>query len=551
MVEHEDGWRIFARAPITRRRFIAGSAALSAAVSALAIVGCDDDDASEAESGGTLRHGTSLPIAFGLDPHVEQATGLAIFPKVYGYLLHVDPRDDTTIYDHAGAVEQPDELTYILRLRPDVRFQQVAPVNGRAVEAEDVVQSILRFRSSPLVVNRTWHETILDTVSATDTQTVNVRLHRPSVYTLHELGGIASGAIIPREAIEQGLSIAAAGAGSGPFQIDRVDLDRQVRLVRNETYYGERAHVDAMEWTIYADDDAKVRAFEKREVDVIPNRNQAEARRLADVSRDIEVSAERSLAYLSLGLRVDKPPFGDERIRRAIDLLIDRDELIRELASGEGEILGPVNPWLGDGFWALPREEVGAASGASLSLEDRIAEAKQLLRAANDGGFGFKIQVRDSPDLVDAASLVRDQLARGEVYAVLEPLREIEWFLNFRTGRFDATLISQLPYESPDIPTRLYHSKGIDGSGSTFGFSDPAIDWLVERSWGEADRELRRGTLLDAQRRMLEARPMLQLFTGTGYAAAWTYVRNQPTGLAGSLRRYYYHQWLDDDAPTR
>jgi ABC-type transport system substrate-binding protein len=140
---------------------------------------------------------------------------------------------------------------------------------------------------------------------------------------------------------------------------------------------------------------------------------------------------------------------------------------------------------------------------------------------------------------------------RGGVRVEVDVLPELQWFVNFRGGQFDATLISQLPYESPDSPTRFYYSKGIAGAGNMFGFADAAIDALVERSWGEAERETRRETLLEAQRLMLSARPMLQLFTSTGYTSAWGYVRDRDRTRLGSMAQYYYLQSLAPDAPGR
>src|SRR6185295_16897990 len=114
-----------------------------------------------------------------------------------------------------------------------------------------------------------------------------------------------------------------------------------------------------------------------------------------------------------------------------------------------------------------------------------------------------------------------------------------------RRGDFDMTLISQLPYEFPDGPTRFYHSQGPDGSGNPFGFADPAIDALLERAWAEADRPARSDLLIQAQRLMIAARPMLQLFTSRAYASGWDNVHDWQHSAPGSLAQYDYGQWVD------
>jgi ABC-type transport system substrate-binding protein len=541
----------------TRRQALRGAAALAAAGAAMSFVGCDDDSTTgestpAPQAGGTLRFATSLRMAYGLDPQVEQGSALAIIPKVYGYLLRVNPANDEVIYDHASSYEQPDDTTVVVSLQPGIRFHDVAPVSAREVVASDVVATIERFRDNPIAVDKTWHATILEKAEAYGNHAVVVRLKRPYVYTLHELGAVGAGAIIPREVIATNENIARRAIGSGPFRHDTIDVDAgSARIIRNDAYFAERAHVDAMQWTVLRDDEQRLTTFRRRDADLIPNHDRSEADALTEFSLDVEVVSEPSLSYLSMGLRVDKPPLNDERVRRAIDMLLDRDELIREIAFGDGDILGPVNPRIAGGFWALPRSEIAASRNASDPPDARTAEATALLTAANAQDTLLLLQVRDQPDLIDVAAVVRNQLLRGGIRTVVEVRPDLEWFVNFRGGAFDATLISHLPYESPDYPTRFFHSRGIDGDGNMFGFADATIDALIERSWGEQDRERRRETLLGAQQLMLNARPMLQLFTSTGYSSGWNYVHDRPAGLLGSMAQHHYRYWLDEGAPGR
>ena len=545
-----DYWHRATQTRVSRRRMLAGSAAASAGAAAVAIAGCGSGKKSapvtmQPRSGGVLRTGTTLSIASGLDPQIETGTGLAIFPRIYGYLLHIDPRDDTVIKDHALSIEQPDPTTYLFKLRPDLRFQDIAPVGGRNVTSEDIAASIVRYRDNPLVTSKTWHTTVFDRVEAVDTSTVRVTTRRPYVYSLGELGGISAGAILPKELVQSSTDLSATSIGSGPFLLDQVARTGSARIVRNERYHRSPVpYLDAMEWTIFSGDDAKLAAFKSGQIDVMPNRDNSEAQSVRAFSDGVEVAPEPSLACVSLGLRVDRAPFNDPRVRGALDLAIDRDALIRDIAFGNGDVLGAVNPHLADGYWSLPRAEVIDAHSGTVPIDERRAGARALLVAAGASGASFKMQVANIPQMIDVATVVRQQLLTLGLDIIMEELDLLQWFTNFRSGRFDATVIGQLPYESPDVPTRFYHSAGADGAASMFGFSDGAIDRLVERSWGESDRATRQKTLLEAQRLMLKARPMIQLFTGSGYSSAWKYVRNRHTELIGSLAQYNYEQWI-------
>src|SRR6185295_13446032 len=189
-------WSRIEQARISRRRTLAGATALVAAGALYAAVGCTGDDGKSAPAtetprrGGTLRTGVSLPLSSGLDPQIERGSGLEIFPRVYGYLFHVDPRDDSTILDHALSVEQPDATTIVVALRDDVHFQDIAPVSGRTVTASDAVASIGRFRDNPLAINKLWHAQVLDSATAVDPTHLRITLKRPDVYSLSRLGAI-------------------------------------------------------------------------------------------------------------------------------------------------------------------------------------------------------------------------------------------------------------------------------------------------------------------------------------------------------------------------
>jgi ABC-type transport system substrate-binding protein len=209
------------------------SAAGAGALGALAIAGCDDGGSGSStplpQQGGVLRFGTSLPIAYGLDPHVEQGAGLAIFPKVYGYLLHVDPRDDAIVLDHAEGHEQPDATTLIVRLQPNVRFHDAASIGGaRIVTASDVVASIERFRANPLVVDKTWHATVLtpDWTGTIDAELEVIGTERTGRVTALA-GGVATWGPEVTYLPDAGLWPEVAGAIGGAIrEEDRHFLDR-------------------------------------------------------------------------------------------------------------------------------------------------------------------------------------------------------------------------------------------------------------------------------------------------------------------------------------
>ncbi|HXK32660.1 MAG TPA: ABC transporter substrate-binding protein [Dehalococcoidia bacterium] len=547
-------WSRFLRHRVHRRRALAGGAALIAGAAIYAACDGGGDDAGPIASspspgprrGGSLRTATSVRFTSGLDPQTEHGAGLTIFPRLYGYLLHVDPRDDTLILDHAESVEQPDETTYIFKLRGDVRFHDIEPVSGRAVQARDVVASIRRHQRNPLVTEKPWHDEILDTAEATDDRTVRITTKRPYVWSLHHIGDVNAGAIIPADLIEPLQDITARAAGSGPFVLEAYD-GRAARIRRNDAYYAGAPFLDAMEWRIFDDDAARLDAFARREADVTPNRNRDEAESLTDEhGDDVTTARTPSLATVALGLRIDAPPFNDERVREALDLALDRTTILHDLLSGDGQPAGPVNPNLAGGYWALPRRDLERAAGISLTVEGRRSRARRLLGLAGAEEAAFALQVADVPALRDLAGVVASHLRAIGLSVTVEAQQELVWYTNFHRGKFQASLASFPPYESPDIPLRLLHARGAHTGVNPFGYADAETDALIEETWRETDRERRRGGVLAVQRRAIEARPAIYLVTGAGYSTAWSYVRDRAAELPGSLPQYHYRQWLDE-----
>jgi hypothetical protein len=168
-----------ARRRISRRRALQSGLAVTAAAWLFPLAACDDDDDSGGgpRSGGTLRYGSPTAFSYGLDPHLEQGGGLAAIARAYGYMFHVDPRDDSLVLDNGASVEQPESGVYVVRLA-ERGFHDAAPANGRAVTGDDVVSSMMRYRDHPFVTGKWWHTRMLSGAGATNARTVLVRTSR-------------------------------------------------------------------------------------------------------------------------------------------------------------------------------------------------------------------------------------------------------------------------------------------------------------------------------------------------------------------------------------
>ena len=522
------------------------SAVAGASAAAVALVGCGDSGSERdtPHSGGTLRFGSTVPPSFGLDPHVENAGALAIVARTYGYPHHGDPRTDEVVLDHLASYEQPDATTYALRMRQDVRFHAGPPADGRAVTGDDVVLSMRRYRDSALTVNKFWHKQILTGEGAPDPSTIIVTTARPYVYSMAEMGALNAGAILPREAIEQGINLASRAPGSGPFALASAE-PKVTTLAAYAGYHAGAPLLAGMQWRLLNSTDELYDALRARTIDVAPASGREESNALGEEVDGLDVFIEPSLAWLSLALGTNAPALRDDRVRRAIDLALDREALIAAAAADvDGVMCGPVNQHLADGFWSLSHDELTELQGGG-SIEDRRAEAAELVRAAGAENALITLQVAQAESLPAVAASIREQLARIGLRVTVELRPVLAWYVASRSGEFEASLIAHPPYETPDGALRWYHSGGPDGDGNPMGLADAALDGDIEAFQAESDREQRRELALAIQRAALGTHALLPLFTRSSYTLAHTYVRDGGFELPGSLSRYHYTQWLD------
>ena len=151
----------------------------------------------------------------------------------------------------------------------------------------------------------------------------------------------------------------------------------------------------------------------------------------------------------------------DIRVREAIDLGIDRDEIISPDLGRGGLYNGPVQ-WLMARF-ALPQDELRTAQPYD------PAKAKQLLAAAGyEDGLEAKMKiprVPGAPFIADLASLLKDQLSKIGVNLLLDEVELGTFIANvILPGNFDLAFFPNLPYDEPDRPLSFYHTRGVTGN---------------------------------------------------------------------------------------
>src|SRR5262249_45028750 len=129
--------------------------------------------------------------------------------------------------DVAERWDQPDDATYIFKLRPGSRFHNIPPVEGRELTAEAIVYSFTRQRELRPTASFLPQ---IEKIEAPDRQTLRISLGRPDADFLPTLAA-AQNVIVAREAVDlKGDLKEGPTIGSGPWISERWEPNSVARV---------------------------------------------------------------------------------------------------------------------------------------------------------------------------------------------------------------------------------------------------------------------------------------------------------------------------------
>jgi peptide/nickel transport system substrate-binding protein len=405
-------WDRITKQRISRRRALQAAAVGGASAGAIALVGCssssDKDKTPSAgkspstggekpQPGGTLRGTVSLVL--GKDP-MKASTFLTHALASYSYsrlmrfktVLGELSEDQwyTAEPEVAAKVENPDPTTYIFTLRDDVKWQNVPPVNGRQLVADDVVYSFNRYREiSP---NKADFDMVDSVTASSDGKQVTFKLKEPFGLFLNRVASFQDLWIMPREFIESSDTASEDRMlGSGPFIFDRYEANVVMAWKKNPDYFekdsagNQLPYLDGVNLAIITDQNQVLSQFAAGQLDTIsvpPKLLDSVKSQSGNAVIDKAPRNILSFLYFEPGsYTANKPPFNDDRVRRAMSMALDRDSLL-SLASPDGGFWPnvPINAGFGKSWWLDPQgKDIG---DAGKNYEYNVSEAKSLLSAA-------------------------------------------------------------------------------------------------------------------------------------------------------------------------
>ncbi len=503
------------------------------------------------------RQGGVLHVAFWAPPrtmdycHDASAFAAEAWSPIYEGLLSFDykpgadfRREMKVVPYLAESWEQPNDTTYIFHLRKGVKWQ-----DGKSLTADDVVFSLKYLQDKNNACMARAHLEGVKSVEKVNAMTVKITTDRPMATLLENLAQRET-VIYPKHVYDAGkLFKGVAGTvGTGPMKLRSFDRNEKIVYTAFDGYWKGRPHLDGIVGYFVTEPQSRFAGFVAKRFDVliVADKAQYDAA-LAQVPGAVGEGFSSSNGY-ALYMRVDRPPFNDVRVRRAIHLALNRQDMVKALSFGVGKILPPAVSAVSS--WAIPEEELLKLPGYRLPKEEDVAEAKRLLKEAGyGGGLTFSIQAVSVWDNPRIAEIVARQLKEVGITAKLDFIEPGQYFANQKKGGFQAELNGMTPDFIDASLHQYYYSKG---GGNPAHIVDPELDRLIDLQQRTLDKEKRYKVLRQIQEYLLDKMYVVPTIEFGFFWIAQPYVHNLVNARATSLQFYRAGEvWLDERAPKR
>ena len=561
-------WSRYARARISRRTLLRGSAGAATLAAAAALVGCSSGGAkpgaspnSSEDSGatdqpdllnhaGTPRRGgrflTSEAASFGtFDPHIGIALASAYFPRIYNVLVNQSVTRPEFIYlDLAQSFEIPDPQTYVFHIRPGVRITpNDLGVPERDMDGEDVRVNLERIKSEPAANNYGFARQFIDSVVVSG-DTVTVKTTKPYAWFMNRIGLFVN-TIAPRELLEGDLSrLSDKAAGAGPFRLvsvsegDRARFDRNPNYYRNDEATGmQLPFVDGIDLSVITDRTSALAAFRAAQLHRYTAATGEEARAIGGNSI---VEREPNFSFIAVTMNPDLPPFNDPRARRAMSRAIDRQQYVDIVYSGDAQANGLV-PWT-MGRYALDADEL-----RTKYQPYDVQDAKALISAI--GGLKFKVIYPAETPLEEHnlhLPIFFKQMQDAGIELEQDQQVLTSWIENYRKFNYSGSFSLNQIYETPEIPLDFHSRRGpLNDETYAKGLGDAEIEAAITKSKEQTELTARIDAVREAQKVIYAKDPMfLPLISPYQYEVYRPTVHDIPSGV-GTTRFLLNTLWLD------
>ncbi|MDZ7801930.1 MAG: ABC transporter substrate-binding protein [Trueperaceae bacterium] len=467
------------------------------------------------QSGGTLTVGMQAdPV--GLDPHITNATSTRnMLENVYDTLVAFD----SSLQIVPGLAESweasDDGLTWTFTLREGVTFH-----DGTPLTASDVAFSLNRITDPDIASPRADDFAVIDSIDTPDDRTVVLNLSEPFSPLLSKLAHTLN-VVVSEATVEEHGDLQEVVNGTGPFAF--VEYLPQTRMVleRNPDFWGTDAdgtalpYLDGITFEFYPDPTSRSTAIQTGSADMVEYVPAADVETL-EADPNVEVVGGLSANFRSIYFNVEREPFDDVNVRRAISYAVDEQAVVDLALFGTGGV-----PATGT---TIPSQNYYGIEDDRYVGRDLEAAREALAASDHPDGFSFELYVTSTYDFLRTpAEVIQSNLAEIGIDAEIVAEDWSVYLPKVLEGDYAATILGESGQSDPD--DFLFNVFYTDNGGNLGNYSNPELDALLEEGRRVSDQEARREIYAQAQELILDEAPHTFLFHSSQYEALRPEVR--------------------------
>lgn len=442
-----------------------------------------------------------------LDPHAaNDGNSLYVMNAMYDTLVEFN-KDLEIVPALAESLEQVEDTVWIAKIREGVKFHDGSELNAEVVKA-----NLDRVRDPEIASPLSFLFNMIVSVEVTDEYEVKITTDFPFAalpsHLAHPGGHMISLESINKdyEAIKNGGEpfkvVNEDPVGTGYFKYEKRANGEYVKLVKNDDYWGEKAKVDSVTFKVVPEDMTRIAELKTGDADIIYPVASTDVKQI-DENDGTHVKQSESASMTYLGMNSKKEPFNDVRVRQAISMLINKEELIEGVMDGIPLIAkGPLAP------------TVFGYNQDLKPIDYNVEKAKELLKESGHAdGFTTSILTYDRTTK-DIAEYIQAQLSKVGIDAKIESA-EIGAYLELTSSGDAEMFIGSWGTVTLDADYGLYamfHSDNVGSSGNWTFYESDKVDELLDEGRRTVDKDERLAIYKEAQQIIVDEATIVPLY---------------------------------------
>ena len=347
-----------------------------------------------------------------------------------------------------------DGLYYTFKIREGIKFH-----NGNPLDIKDVEFSLKRMSGKDGYPLASALLEEIESIEILDGNRIQLKIKEANsafIFALTE-------AIVPDENAD---NLDKTPIGTGPFKVSEYSREQQLVLEKFNDYWGEKAQVDRVKLYVVPNNETAFLKLLSGEINML---SKVDSKRVNELKDFNNISAPQNTVQI-FALNNIKEPFNDERVRKAINLAINKDEIIKGVMGGDGTKLETnMSP-------VMKKYCI-----ENINEEQNLEMARNLLKESGKEKFSFTIKVPSNYQMhVDTAQIIAEQLKKIDLDVKIETIEWTTWLSEVYSGRkYEATIVGLSGKLDPYSILRRYTS---DYRNNFFNFNDEEYDRLIEEA---------------------------------------------------------------------